>query len=85
MLLGLARGEGWVWPQLCDLVYAHRSYGALPAPEYDSFIDLTTDETVRASLSGPAAEQAWLRQAAALKALVRKASADWEAAVPLSG
>ena len=41
--LGLARGEGWVWPLVAELVFTHRSYGALPIAEYDAFIDMTVD------------------------------------------
>jgi hypothetical protein len=74
-----------VWPQLCHLVYCHRSYGELPLAEHDVFIDLTVDELARASGSGPAMQQVWQRQADALKALVHKATADWQSAMPLSG
>lgn len=27
MMLGLAKGEGWVWPLVAELVFTHRAYG----------------------------------------------------------
>ena len=48
MMLGLAKGEGWVWPLVAELVFTHRSYGALPIAEYDAFIDMTVDELGKA-------------------------------------
>ena len=43
MMLGLAKGEGWVWPLVAELVFTHRAYGPLPIAEYDAFIDMTVD------------------------------------------
>ena len=84
MMLGLAKGEGWVWPLVAELVFTHRSYGALPIAEYDAFIDMTVDELGRAA--GPAwtleAASAWQRHADALKAMIRKARAEWKSAMP---
>lgn len=83
MLLGLARGEGWVWPQIADLVGNHRNYGTLTSAEYDGFIDMTVAELGIAAGGAwnAATAAAWARQAAALKTLVRKAQAGWESAL----
>lgn len=84
MIHGLAAGEGWVWPLVAELVFTHRSYGALPIAEYDAFIDMTVEELgVAAGLAwtGEAAA-AWGRHADALKAMIRKARADWASAMP---
>ncbi|HMO76910.1 MAG TPA: hypothetical protein PKD99_07300 [Sphingopyxis sp.] len=83
MLFGLARGEGWVWLQIAELVGNHRNYGALSLAEYDDFIEWTVEELARAA--GPAwsaeAAAAWERQAAELKLLVRRAQAEWASAL----
>src|SRR3546814_328939 len=44
MMLGLAKGESWVWPLVAELVFTHRAYGALPIEEYDAFIGMTVEE-----------------------------------------
>ena len=84
MMLGLARGEGWVWPLVAELVFTHRSYGTLPIAEYDAFIDMTVGELGAAAgaewTAGTAA--AWQRHADALKAMIRKARAEWKSAMP---
>ncbi len=84
MMLGLAQGEGWVWPLVAELVFTHRSYGALPIAEYDAFIDMTVAELGLAA--GPAwsvpVAAAWQQNADALKAMIRKARADWATAMP---
>ncbi len=84
ILFGLASGEGWVWPLVAELVVTHRNYGALPPEEYDAFIDMTIDELSRAA--GPvwtdAQAAAWRRQGEDLKALVRRALAEWQSAMP---
>jgi hypothetical protein len=84
MMLGLAQGEGWVWPLVAELVFTHRNYGALPIAEYDAFIDMTVEELGLAA--GPAwsaeCDAAWQRQADALKAMIRKARAEWATAMP---
>lgn len=84
MMLGLAKDEGWVWPLVAELVFTHRSYGALPIAEYDAFIDMTVEELGAAT--GPAwsdeAAAAWTRHAGALKAMIRKARAEWASAMP---
>src|SRR3546814_1475706 len=41
MMLGLAKGESWVWPLVAELVFTHRAYGALPIAEYDALIGMT--------------------------------------------
>lgn len=84
ILYGLARREGWVWPLVAELVVTHRNYGGLPADEYDAFIDLTIDELGRAT--GPAwtdgCAAAWQLQGDALKAMIRRALAEWQSAMP---
>lgn len=84
MMLGLARGEAWVWPLVTELVFTHRSYGALPIAEYDAFIDMTVEELGSAAGSEWTAEAAaaWLRHADALKAMIRKARSEWKSAMP---
>lgn len=85
MMLGLAKGEGWVWPLVAELVFTHRAYGPLPIAEYDAFIDRTVEELGTASGAGwsAAAAAAWRRQAEALKAMIRQARAEWESAMPV--
>jgi hypothetical protein len=84
MMLGLAGEETWVWPLVAELVFTHRSYGALPIAEYDAFIDMTVAELGVAA--GPAWDEAnaaaWMRSADALKAMIRKARAEWAEAMP---
>jgi hypothetical protein len=84
MMLGLAKREGWVWPLVAELVFTHRSYGALPIAEYDAFIDMTVDELGRAAGAAWTSEaaSAWQRHADALKAMIRKARAEWKSAMP---
>lgn len=85
MMFGLAKGEGWVWPLVAELVFTHRAYGPLPIGEYDAFIDMTVAELGVAA--GAAwnieAEAAWRRHADALKAMIRRARAEWERAMPV--
>lgn len=84
MMFGLAKGEGWVWPLVTELVHTHRAYGPLPIGEYDAFIDMTVTELGAAA--GAAwtieCEAAWQEQAGALKAMIRRARAEWQAALP---
>lgn len=84
MMFGLAKGEGWVWPLVAELVFTHRNYGALPIAEYDAFIDMTVEELGLAA--GPAwsavSASAWQQNADALKAMIRKARAEWATAMP---
>jgi len=84
MMLGLAKGEGWVWPLVAELVFTHRSYGALPIAEYDDFIDMTVDELRKAAGAEWTVEagSAWRCHADALKAMIRKARAEWKSAMP---
>lgn len=84
MMFGLAQGADWVWPLVAELVFTHRSYGALPIAEYDVFIDLTVAELAAAAGSEWSAEAAaaWARNADALKAMIRKARAEWATAMP---
>ena len=84
ILYGLAQGETWVWPLVAELVATHRNYGALPMAEYDAFIDLAIDELGRAAGASwtVAAAAAWARQGEALKAMVRRAAAEWQSAMP---
>ncbi|OWQ94142.1 hypothetical protein [Sphingopyxis witflariensis] len=84
MMFGLAKGEGWVWPLVCELVHTHRAYGPLPISEYDAFIDMTVVELGKAASvawsKGCAA--AWQHHADELKAMIRRARAEWQAALP---
>jgi hypothetical protein len=84
MMFGLAKGDSWVWPLVAELVFTHRSYGALPIAEYDAFIDMTVEELGLAA--GPAwsvpVAAAWQQNADALKAMIRKARAEWASAMP---
>lgn len=84
MMFGLAKGESWVWPLVAELVFTHRSYGALPIAEYDAFIDMTVEELGVAAGAGwnDEAAAAWGRSADALKAMIRKARAEWAEAMP---
>lgn len=84
MMYGLASGEGWVWPLVAELVFTHRNYGALPIGEYDAFIDMTVAELGDAAGEAWTAEcaAAWQRSAEALKAMIRKARAEWAEAMP---
>ncbi len=84
MMFGLAQGEAWVWPLVAELVFTHRSYGALPIAEYDAFIDMTVEELGAAAGASWTAETAaaWQRHADALKAMIRKARAEWKSAMP---
>jgi hypothetical protein len=84
ILYGLAQDEDWVWPLVAELVVTHRNYGALPATEYDAFVDLTIDELGRAAGAAWTGEHAaaWRRQGEALKAMIRRALAEWQSAMP---
>ncbi|WP_293699236.1 MULTISPECIES: hypothetical protein [unclassified Sphingopyxis] len=84
MMLGLAQREGWVWPLIAELVFTHRNYGALPIAEYDAFIDRTVGELelAAAPVWSDATAAAWQRHADALKAMIRKARAEWASAMP---
>ena len=84
MMFGLASGEAWVWPLVAELVFTHRSYGALPIAEYDAFIDMTVTELGAAAGDAWTADcaAAWARNADALKAMIRKARAEWKTAMP---
>ena len=84
MMLGLAKGEAWVWPLVTELVFTHRSYGTLPIAEYDAFIDMTVAELGAAAGDAWSDETAaaWQRSADALKAMIRKARAEWAEAMP---
>ncbi len=84
MMLGLAKGEAWVWPLVTELVFTHRSYGALPIAEYDAFIDMTVDELGKAAGTEwtVEAKSVWQRHADALKAMIRKARKEWKSAMP---
>lgn len=84
MMFGLAEGAGWVWPLVAELVFTHRSYGALPIAEYDAFIDMTVAELGRATGAAwdEATAAAWICSAEALKAMIRKARAEWADAMP---
>lgn len=80
MLYGLANHEDWVWPLVAELVATHRNYGSLPIGEYDSFIDMTVAEVAAANDGAwtMVHQEAWQRQAKALKSLIRKAAEAWD-------
>lgn len=83
-MLGLATGEGWVWPQIAELVVTHRNYGALRAEEYEAFVDMTVDALADAAGAAwsPDCDAAWRGQGAALKAMIHRALVEWQAAIP---
>lgn len=85
MMFGLTKGEGWVWPLVAELVFTHRAYGPLPIAEYDAFIDMTVAELGAAAGTAwnEEAAAAWQRHADALKAMIRRARAEWESAMPV--
>ncbi len=85
MMFGLAKGEGWVWPLVAELVFTHRAYGPLPIGEYDAFIDMTVAELGVAvgTAWNEEAAAAWQRHADALKAMIRRARTEWESAMPV--
>jgi hypothetical protein len=83
MLFGLAAGEGWVQGLVNELTYTHRQYGALPAGEYDIWVDLTVD-VLRDTAGGAwndATDAAWRRAAEGLKIMVAEARTGWVAAM----
>lgn len=84
MMFGLAGGEAWVWPLVAELVFTHRSYGALPIGEYDAFIDMTVAElgVAAGAVWNADSAAAWSWSADALKAMIRKARAEWAEAMP---
>jgi len=84
MMFGLARGESWVWPLVAELVHTHRAYGPLPIAEYDAFIDMTVIELGLAAGASWSADcaTAWQSRADELKAMIRRARAEWQAALP---
>lgn len=84
-MLGLARGEGWVWGQVAELVYQHRNYGHLPAEEYADFVGMTVDALAEAAGGewNDATGRAWRRNAVSLNGLIDKAIGEWTAS-PLS-
>src|SRR3546814_16958301 len=47
MMLGLAKGESWVWPLVAELVFTHRAYGALPIAEFDALLTMTVEDMGR--------------------------------------
>ncbi|WP_374526445.1 hypothetical protein [Sphingopyxis sp.] len=83
-MLGLAQDEGWVWPQIAELVVTHRNYGTLGAEEYEAFIDMAVDALADAAGAAwsPGCDAAWRDQATALKAMIHRALAEWQAAIP---
>lgn len=85
MMFGLAKRESWVWPLVAELVFTHRAYGPLPIAEYDAFIDMTVAELGAAAGGAWSNETAtaWQRHADALKAMIRRARAEWESAMPV--
>ena len=84
MMLGLAKGESWVWPLVTELVHTHRAYGPLPIGEYDAFIDMAVAQLGAAAGAAwtTECEDGWNAQAAALKTMIRQARAEWQATLP---
>jgi hypothetical protein len=72
MMLGLAEDARWVKVTLENFVDLHRNYGAFPAIDYASFIDLLLDHVAKAAGDGWTTEAAaaWGAQAARLKGLI---------------
>lgn len=87
ILYGLAGEESWVWPLVAELVATHQNYGHLPLEEYDAFVDLLIAELAEVlaeQWSAPTAA-AWQRQSERLKAMIAKASAEWDRVLPRTG
>ena len=84
MMFGLAKGERWVWPLVTELVHTHRAYGPLPIGEYDAFIDMTVAELGVAAGAAWSADcaAAWQARADELKAMIRRARAEWQDILP---
>src|SRR3546814_20534322 len=78
MMLGLAKGESWVWPLVAELVFTHRAYGALPIEAYDAFIDMTVEELGAAADAAWTDETgtAWQPNAPSLKAKINRKSSE---------
>lgn len=82
LLHGQASGALWLWTQVADLVDLHRAYGALADAEFDRFIELTAETACDLADAADEERRAWGRQVDALQALVLKARAEWEVALP---
>ena len=83
MMFGLASEESWVWPLVAELFYEHRGFGDPGLSEYDAFIDMTVEEVVSAAgAAGVASRGTWQCQADKLKAMIRRARVEWQAALP---
>jgi hypothetical protein len=84
MMLGLAKGERWVWPLIAELTFTHRNYGSIPHSEYRAFITMTID-TLAASAGNawtPATDTAWRTQGDALYTKIVAAREGWSEAMP---
>ena len=84
MLYGIAAGEDWVWLMIAELVATHRSYGELPLAEYHSFVDMVVlelEQTLGKFWTADIA-QAWQASADELKAMITRASSDWDRVLP---
>lgn len=84
MLYGIAAGEDWVWLLISELVATHRSYGQLPLEEYHAWVDMLPMEVEHVlgdQWTAPMAE-AWHCSAEELKAMITRASNDWDRILP---
>jgi hypothetical protein len=79
-MLGAVAGEGWVGPQVADLVYQHGSYGRLTAADYADFLDaaLAALEAAAGEAWGPAAD-GWQEGRLRVAAMIAQTIAAWEA------
>lgn len=80
-MLGITGGEGWVWGQVAELTFQHRTYGRLSHEEYTSFVDLAIDalgEFAGEAWTASCAE-AWRAAAAQLKKMLHRAMEEWTA------
>jgi hypothetical protein len=79
-MLGAVAGEGWVGPQVADLVYQHGGYGRLTAADYMDFLDaaLAALEVAAGEAWGPAAA-GWQEGRRRVAAMIAETIAAWEA------
>lgn len=84
MLYGIAEGEDWVWQLIAELVATHRSYGNLPIAEYHAWVDMVPLELEQAlgTRWTAAMAKAWQGCAEELKAMITRASQDWDRILP---
>jgi hemoglobin-like flavoprotein len=71
-MVGLADGAPWVATTVINFIDLHRNYGAIPADQYNAFIDITIEVLAGAVGVGWTndVEIMWQRQAEQLKSLI---------------